>query len=71
MVNAYAAPRLVSLPAAPAAVDNEWGVAVIVAILLGIAAAVVYAVCWYCGTLYSWQACFWTIYWWIQGYWCW
>ncbi len=71
MVNAYAAPRLVSLPAPSEAVENEWGVAVIVAILLGIAAATVYAICWYCGTLYSWQACFWTIYWWLLGYWCW
>ena len=70
MVNAYAAPRLVSLPSSPAAVENEWAIAAFVAAILGIALAVVLAVCAFCGTLGSWWSCYHTMVSWIQGYWC-
>jgi hypothetical protein len=70
MVCAYEAPRFVSLPTASRDVDNEWAIAAFVAALLGIAIAIVLAVCAFCGTLGSWWSCYWTMVSWIQGYWC-
>lgn len=70
MVHAYAAPRLMSVPEAPVAVENEWAIAAFVAALLAIAVAIVLAVCAFCGSLGSWWDCYWTMVSWIQGNWC-
>ena len=65
MVNAYAAPRLMSLPAVPASVGNEIAIAALVAAILGLALMLVLAVCNFCGTLGSWWTCYWTMVHWI------
>ncbi len=70
MVSAYAAPKLVSLPAAVASVENEIAIAALVAAVLAIAVAVVLAVCAFCGTLGSYWACYWTMVTWLWGWWC-
>jgi len=70
MVNVYAAPRLVSLPAAPASVENEIQIAILVAAVLGIAVLIVLSVCNFCGTLGSYWACYWTMVTWLWGWWC-
>jgi hypothetical protein len=55
-------------------VDSEWiivlGVAALVAAVLGIAVAIVLAVCNFCGTLGSYWACYNTMISWLRGGWC-
>ena len=74
MVDAYRAPLIVSASKGPGAVDSEWpivlGVAAVVAAILGIAVAVVLAVCNFCGTLGSINACYNTMIHWLGGGWC-
>jgi uncharacterized membrane protein len=74
MVGVYAAPRLVSRSKGRDVVDSEWlvvlAVAGVVATLLGIAVGTVVSVCYFCGTLGSITACYWTIVSWLHLHWC-
>jgi uncharacterized membrane protein len=74
MVGAYTAPLIVSRSQGRDVVDSEWiivlGIAALVAAVLGIAVAVVLAVCSFCGTLGSYSACYWTMLTWLWGYYC-
>jgi hypothetical protein len=74
MVNAYAAPRVVSWSKSREVVDSEWVIALaiagVVAAILAIAVSVVLAVCAFCGTLGSVSACLWTMETWLWGWWC-
>jgi hypothetical protein len=74
MVNAYAAPLMVSWSKGRDVVDSEWvialGVAALVAAALGLALALVLSVCNFCGTLGSYWSCYWTMVTWLMGYWC-
>jgi hypothetical protein len=74
MVAVYRAPLVVSSSKGPRAVDSEWpivlAVAAVVAAILGIAVAVVLAVCTFCGTLGSINACYNTMLHWLRGGWC-
>ena len=62
----YVAPRAGASTAEVAVVDAEW-VAAIVAAILGIAVAIVIAVCSECGTMSSVSACLETMRRWING----
>ena len=74
MVKVYSAPLVVSRSKGREVVDSEWiivlGVAALVAAALGLALAVVLAVCNFCGTLGSITACYWTMVSWLNFYWC-
>jgi energy-converting hydrogenase Eha subunit A len=74
MVGVYTAPRVVSRSKGREVVDSEWvivlGVAAVVASLLGIAVAIVLSVCYFCGTLGSITACYWTMVSWLNFNWC-
>jgi hypothetical protein len=74
MIGVYTAPRLVSRSKGRDVVDSEWiivlAVAGVVATLLGIAVAVVLSVCYFCGTLGSIWACYWTMISWLTFHWC-
>ena len=68
-VGIYRAPEIQALPGKES-VDSEWGVAGVVAAILGIAVSIVLAVCGFCGTLGSVSACYNTMTTWLQGAWC-
>ena len=68
-MHVYAEPRLLSI-SRPSAVENQWAVAAVVAAILGIAVAIVLAVCAFCGTLGSWWSCLNTMWHWLGGGWC-
>lgn len=74
MVGAYTAPRLVSRSKGRDIVDSEWVIVLaivgIVATLLGVAVAIVLSVCYFCGTLGSISACYWTMVSWLNWNWC-
>ena len=74
MVEVYKAPLVVSWSKGRDVVDSEWviglAVAGVVAAALGIAVAIVLAVCNFCGTLGSYWACYYTMISWLRGYWC-
>jgi hypothetical protein len=74
MVGVYSAPLVLSRSRGRDVVDSEWvialGIAALVAAVLGIAVAIVLAVCQFCGTLGSYSACYWTMVTWLWGYWC-
>jgi hypothetical protein len=57
MIEAYVSPRLEASTAELAVVDEEW-VATIVAAALGIAVAIVIAVCTSCGAMSSVSGCY-------------